>query len=110
MRQATIGREVLEQAIDAGAMPVVLISSFRIYQERFPHWVVVTGYDDRFFFIHDPYIDETAGKTKTDCMNMPILKNDFERMARYGKTAQRAALLLYPPGSTMGQANLPVAV
>jgi hypothetical protein len=44
--------------------------------------------------VHDPYVDTEKGRTVTDTMNMPILQKDFERMARYGKTAQRAALIL----------------
>ena len=81
-------------ALDAGAIPVVLISSYRIYKEKFPHWVVVTGHDDRFIYFHDPYIDEEKGKTVTDCVNMPIPQNEFERMTRYGKSGQRAALVI----------------
>lgn len=81
--------------MDQGAVPVVLISSYRIYREKFPHWVVLTGYDDKFIYVHDPYVDEEKGKSITDCVNMPILQKDFEGMARYGKSAQRALLLLY---------------
>ncbi|WP_126457282.1 GNAT family N-acetyltransferase/peptidase C39 family protein [Sulfuriflexus mobilis] len=79
---------------DSGAVPVVLISSYRIYKEKFPHWVVVTGFDDRFIYVHDPYVDTHKGKSVIDSMNMPILQKDFERMARYGKTGQRAALII----------------
>ncbi len=84
----------LQAQIEEGGIPVVLISSYRIYQEKFPHWVVVTGYDERSFYVHDPYVDSEAGKTLTDCINMPILKKDFQRMARYGKTGQKAVLVL----------------
>jgi len=83
-------------ALDSGAIPVILISSYRIYKEKFPHWVVVTGHDDKFIYFHDPYIDEEKGKTVTDCVNMPILQKEFEQMARYGKSGQRAALIIYP--------------
>ena len=48
----------LEEHFAAGAIPLVLISSYRIYHEKFPHWVVVTGFDERFIYVHDPYIDE----------------------------------------------------
>jgi hypothetical protein len=56
--------------------------------------VVVTGFDDRFIYVHDPLVDKDMGKTITDCVNMPILRKDFERMARYGKAAQKAVLIL----------------
>jgi ribosomal protein S18 acetylase RimI-like enzyme len=77
-----------------GAIPLVLISSYRIYQEKFPHWVVVTGFDDRFIYVHDPFVDREKGKTQTDCINMPILQKDFEQMARYGKSGQRSVLII----------------
>lgn len=84
----------LQAAFEEGAIPVVLISSYRIYHEKAPHWVVVTGFDDRFVYAHDPYVDGETGMTPTDSMNMPILRTDFERMARYGKSGQRAVLVL----------------
>lgn len=84
----------LQAEFEAGGIPVVLISSYRIYHEKFPHWVVVTGFDERFIYAHDPYIDYDKDKNRLDSINMPILKTDFSRMARYGKSAQRAALIL----------------
>jgi len=86
--------EEMRRAIEQGAILVVLISSYRIYKEKFPHWVVVTGFDDRYIYVHDPYVDTEKGKRVTDSMNMPILQKDFERMARYGKSGLRAALIV----------------
>jgi len=84
----------IQKKFEAGGIPIVLISSYRIYREKFPHWVVVTGFDEKYIYVHDPYVDHEAGKTATDCINMPILKKDFERMARYGKAGQQAVLIL----------------
>jgi ribosomal-protein-alanine acetyltransferase len=84
----------IHKKFEAGGIPIVLISSYRIYREKFPHWVVVTGFDEKYVYVHDPYVDHEAGKTVTDCLNMPILKKDFERMARYGKAGQQAVLIL----------------
>ena len=80
--------------LDRGSVPVVLISSYRIYREKAPHWVVVTGYDERFLYVHDSFLDEERNRSETDCINMPILKKDFERMARYGKSGLKAAVIL----------------
>ena len=78
---------------DKGGVPIVLISSYRIYHEKFPHWVVVTGYDDRYIYVHDPFVDYEASKSSTDCIDMPILSTDFQRMTRYGKAGQKAVLI-----------------
>ncbi len=90
------GVEEMQRHFDAGAIPVVLISSYRIYHEKFPHWVVVTGFDNRFVYVHDSFVDYDMDKTRVDCINMPILKSDFDRMARYGRQAHRAVLILRP--------------
>jgi len=82
----------IKEKLEEGAIPIVLISSYRIYREKSPHWVVVTGFDDKYIYVHDPLVDD--GETCTDCINMPILQKDFERMARYGKSTQKAVLIL----------------
>lgn len=86
--------EELQMDFEQGAIPIVLISSYRMYNEKAPHWVVVTGFDEKYIYVHDPYIDKEAGKSAMDCMNMPIAKKDFARMARYGKAGQKAALII----------------
>jgi len=83
--------------IAGGAVPVVLISSYRIDRKKSPHWVVVTGLDDRFCYLHDPFVESDQHKSTMDCVDMPIRREAFERMARYGKAQLRAVLLLNKP-------------
>jgi ribosomal protein S18 acetylase RimI-like enzyme len=92
-----LGMSEMREFFEQGAIPVVLISSYRIYREKFPHWVVVTGFDERYVYVHDSFVDDEKGKTSTDCINMPILQKDFDRMARYGKSGLRASLVLSLP-------------
>jgi predicted double-glycine peptidase len=86
----------LKAHLKEGAIPLVLISSWAIYQERFPHWVVVIGMDNRFVYAHDPFIEHEKGETLADSLAMPIAHVDFKRMARYGKKGQRAVVLIQP--------------
>lgn len=95
LQRGSLGVDELRQKWAAGGIPVVLISSWRIYGERFPHWVVVTGFDDHYIYVHDPLVDTKAGETITDSLNMPIPHREFQRMARYGKAGQKAVLVLY---------------
>jgi ribosomal protein S18 acetylase RimI-like enzyme len=88
------GAGELTGMVETGAIPVVLISSYRIYREKFPHWVVVAGSDERFFYVHDPLVETAKHTSDTDRVNMPILKKDFERMARYGKAQLKAMVVL----------------
>lgn len=86
--------EDLVRALESGGIPIVLISSYRIDRDRQPHWVVVTGFDERFIYVHDPYVDWKGLRTTIDCINMPIARKDFERMARFGRAQQKAALVI----------------
>lgn len=86
----------LRTRFDAGGIPVVLISSYAIYGEKFPHWVVVTGFDAHFVYAHDPFVDYEHGETPMDSINMPIQQRQFERMARYGKAGLKAVVVIYP--------------
>jgi len=75
----------------------VLISSYRIYAEKFPHWVVVTSFDEGFVYVHDPYVDYENGETPLDSMNMPIQQAEFRRMTRYGRAGLQAVVLISLP-------------
>ncbi|MGH6946992.1 MAG: peptidase C39 family protein [Kiloniellales bacterium] len=77
-----------------GHVPLVLVSSYRFYAQKFPHWVVLTGCDERFIYLHDPYIDFETEKTATDCTNIPVTHEEFDRMAQYGTARLRAAVVI----------------
>jgi ribosomal protein S18 acetylase RimI-like enzyme len=87
----------MEAEFSAGAIPLVLISSWQIYEERFPHWVVVTGFDEHFIYVNDPYVDHEQGETPLDSIHMPIARARFASMARYGRVRLQAVVFLYPP-------------
>jgi hypothetical protein len=86
--------DVLRERAAAGDIPIVLISSYRISREKQPHWVVVTGFDDRYVYLHDPHVAEHLDKTATDCMQIPVRQSLFVEMARYGKAQHHAALFV----------------
>lgn len=86
----------MRRKFEEGGIPLVLISSYRFDREKTPHWVVVTGFDDKYVYLHDPYIDPEQEKSATDCMQIPVPLSDFERMARYGRSQQKAALVIGP--------------
>lgn len=92
----------MRHALDDGAVPLVLISTWRLYRERAPYWVVVTGYDADHIFIHDPWIDPKQDYRAVDKINIPIRFDEFETMARYGRPATQTALLVWPACQTSG--------
>jgi ribosomal-protein-alanine acetyltransferase len=89
-----LSADALSQRLADGEIPIVLISLYRIYGEKTPHWVVLTGIDTHFIYFHDPYVERSAGKTETDCVNVPITRVEFDRVARYGGNRLRATVLL----------------
>ncbi len=94
IRLEQLALDDLEQRCNEGWAALVLISSYAIYGEKFPHWVVVTGFDEHFIYVNDPFVDYDEGESLADSINMPIPRQQFERMARYGKAGLRAMVLL----------------
>ena len=80
--------------LDSGAIPVVLISAYRLSGDKIPHWVVVTAYDDRFIYINDPFVDVEENRSPTDCIGIPITPREFERMMRFGSHKHFAAVVI----------------
>jgi ribosomal protein S18 acetylase RimI-like enzyme len=95
IQHGTLSVAELRERFRAGGIPLVLISSYRIYEEKFPHWVVVTGFDDHFVYAHDPYVDYADGESQVDSINMPIPHREFARMARYGRAGLQAVVIVY---------------
>lgn len=93
-----INLEVLEQALARGAFVLMLISSWSFSRQKSPHWVVLTGIDDHYVYLHDPEVDEDDDKTLLDTQNVPVPRNHFWRMARFGKDGLRTAVIVSAPG------------
>ncbi len=85
----------LQQALEQGALPIVLISTYRFDDKKVPHWVVVTAMDERFIYIHDPYIDAPCYRFALDNQYLPISRADFDKMAQFGQSRLRAAVIVY---------------
>lgn len=94
IHHGALSLEEIEARLCEGQLVLVLISSWMIYGELEPHWVVMTGFDDYFVYMHDPFVDEPLGETPSDSINMPIQKDQFVRMSRYGKAGLKAAIVL----------------
>ena len=88
-----LSADELSERIAAGAIALVLISQYRIYGDKEPHWIIVSGCDQRFIYAHDPYIS-SAHVTSIDRVSIPILRREFELMAKYGRSKLRAAVIL----------------
>lgn len=85
----------LAARIEAGGMPLVLISAYRFTRNKSPHWVLLTAVDDNFIYLHDPDVDTDEDKSALDNSYVPVARAEFERFAVFGRRALRAAVVLH---------------
>ncbi|MFM2484304.1 GNAT family N-acetyltransferase/peptidase C39 family protein [Celerinatantimonas yamalensis] len=82
-------------AFDSGALAIILISTFRMDGKKSPHWVVMSGYDEHCILVHDPDFEEKdPNQSPLDCQYMPIARDEFEKMSRFGQRRLQATVVL----------------
>jgi len=84
-------RDVVE-ALKRGGLPLVMLSGYRLYAEKVPHWVVVTGFDADHLYLHDPFIPDGAGRA--DSVHLPLRRDAFEAVSRFGRRRHRAMVVV----------------
>jgi len=85
----------LEAKFNQGGVPLVLISSYSYTRDKAPHWVVMTGIDDTFVYIHDPDEDIDTYRFQTDNIYLPIARQTFDKSFRFGRTGLRTSVIIY---------------
>ncbi|UXY50646.1 GNAT family N-acetyltransferase/peptidase C39 family protein [Pseudomonas tohonis] len=98
VEQVPASRQDLPAQLAEGGLPLVLISSYQLTRTKAPHWVLVTGCDEDFVYLHDPDIDHSRHRQALDCQHMPVSHARFQRMRLFGGNKLRASVVLYPPG------------
>ncbi len=99
LAQAGVTQEVasnfdIRASLRAGFKPIVLISSYRFTRLKAPHWVLITGSDDEFVYLHDPDVDHSRHRQSIDCQHLPVSHGEFLRMSTFGSRRVRAAVML----------------
>lgn len=90
----TVDVDGVGRALAEGGVPLLLISGYRFYGEKVPHWVVVTGFDDEHLYLNDPYV--VPGSPFADGVDLPLPISSFAAVARFGKARHRSMLVVYP--------------
>ncbi len=91
---ANITQDDLINAFKAGAIPLILISTFLLDRKKAPHWVVMSGFDDDCLYMHDSDPDD-GRQSEIDCQFIPIARADFDRMSCFGKNRLRTAVIIW---------------
>lgn len=94
IRIAALSIPRLKSILSEGGIAIVLISPYRLYHERCPHWVVVYDYNDRHMFIHDPWLEPDEAETPIAKAGLAIPLKEFDRISVYGRSRLRAAVVL----------------
>ncbi|HQF31023.1 MAG TPA: peptidase C39 family protein [Hyphomicrobiales bacterium] len=89
-----LGTERTAEALRGGAVAIVLISGYRMFGKKVPHWVIAHGDDGRHIFIHDPWVEKKRGEVLADAANLPIPYGEFDRMARGGRDGLKATIIV----------------
>ncbi|MCG8317203.1 MAG: GNAT family N-acetyltransferase/peptidase C39 family protein [Pseudomonadales bacterium] len=87
-----ISQRQVSDWLQHGYSVLILISTYRLDGKKAPHWVTVTGIDERCLYVHDPDLDEH--QVPLDCQHLPIAKEDFDRMSAFGTGRLRTALAI----------------
>ena len=88
-----IKQDRLISALDHNAVPLVMISTWRLDGRKAPHWVTVSGYDSECLYVHDPDPEETS-QGALDCQYLPIAREDFAGISIFGQQRLRTALIV----------------
>lgn len=84
----------LKEVLRKGGIPLVLITTYHFDNNRAPHWVVVTAYDESFVYIHDP--DEEGDHSGViSRVHIPIPEDQFLKISRWGKDKLAATVVVY---------------
>jgi len=90
----SIKPDEMMKTLRSGHVILALISTWRLNNNKTPHWVYVTGADDDFVYINDPDTTDGPWQSETDYMLVPINVREFVRMSSFGQSRLRALLVL----------------
>lgn len=87
--------KTLRKIFQNGGIPLVLISSYRLTETKSPHWITITGIEEDFIYFHDPDPDLEKDQTAYDNMDVPVRRDEFEKMAKFGSKQIKSIVAIY---------------
>lgn len=104
VRYGKLDQQQLVDRFEQGANVLILISTYRLDQKKVPHWVVLSGVDANCLYVQDPdMMADTSsdvareGRLPMDCQHLPIAREDFAAMSRFGGNRLQTAVILRQP-------------
>ncbi|HAS2932197.1 TPA: GNAT family N-acetyltransferase [Vibrio cholerae] len=84
----------LEEWVRKGACVLLLISTYRFDGKKEPHWIVLSGLSDKFFFFHDPHAESEEHVSGSGYI--PVGKAALSQIIGFGKQKQIACVVITP--------------
>ncbi len=75
-----------------GASVLLLISTYRFTGNKEPHWILLSGMSEHFFFIHDPHVDDQSEVVAA--AYIPVGKAVLTQIIGYGKQKQTSCVVI----------------
>lgn len=87
--------EQLEAWVTQGASVLLLISTYRFTGEKGPHWIILSGMSDKFFYLHDPHVDHQNDVVSSAFI--PVGKSMLSQILSFGKQKHTACVVIWSP-------------
>ncbi|UHJ60831.1 GNAT family N-acetyltransferase/peptidase C39 family protein [Vibrio furnissii] len=82
----------LETWVTQGSCVLLLISTYRFDGKKEPHWIVLSGMSDKFFFFHDPHAESEDHAVAS--AYVPVGKKALSQIIGFGKQKQIACVVI----------------
>jgi hypothetical protein len=82
----------LAATMQAGAIPLVLVSTKLFHGDNGPHWVAVSAIDAEHVYVNDPWITRKKRQTRRSQTGRAVTRDDFLKMASFD--GERAVVLI----------------
>ncbi|MDW6016193.1 GNAT family N-acetyltransferase/peptidase C39 family protein [Vibrio plantisponsor] len=90
-------QEQLEEWVRQGACVLLLISTYRFDGKKEPHWIVLSGMSEKFFFFHDPHAEGEEHAIASAFV--PLGKKALCQILGFGKQKHTACVVITPKAS-----------
>ncbi|MEJ2766916.1 GNAT family N-acetyltransferase/peptidase C39 family protein [Photobacterium sp. MCCC 1A19761] len=89
----------IEAWLRQGCCLLMLISTYRFNGCKEPHWILLTGVSEQFFFFHDPFAEDRADSGHR--AHVPLTKAGLSQVLGFGRQKQTACVVLRPDTLTI---------
>ncbi len=82
----------IESWLEQGKCVLLLISTYRFNGNKEPHWIILSGMNEQFFFIHDPHAEDELAVAGS--ASIPVSKQALSQIIGFGKQKHTACVIL----------------